>query len=123
MPARILAETPSVVITVPVNDIGDHMSTAVEQGYEWFVWENIVRNIDGGITQATLIYPRDGDEDDCVERTFTDIDFTKGLQRFMEKNPQGTLEVSYDGNGDWDIDANGADAIVQYAVYGELIFS
>jgi len=120
--AKILSNTPTVTLSVPVNDVGDHMVTAVEQGFEWFVWDNIVYDKDGGVTQATLIYPKDGDEDDCVECTFTDIDFIRGLQRFVEKYGT-TREITYQGGGDWDLDASGADSVVQMAVYGELIFS
>jgi len=99
------------------------MVTAVEQGYEWFDWENVVYNEDKDIVQATLRYPRDGDEDDIVEMTFTDVDFLSGLQKLLSKHPRGTSTVIYQGGGDWDIDASGADSIVQFAVYGEEIFS
>jgi len=122
--ARILTNgAGTVTLTVPVNDVPTHMVTAVEQGYEWFDWENVVYNADKDIVQATLRYPRDGDESDIVEMTFTDVDFLNGLQKFLSKHPRGTTEVIYQGDGDWDIDANGADAIVQFAVYGECIFS
>ena len=120
--ARIASGTPTVTLEVPVNDLGDHMVTAVEQGYEWFQWDNVVQDEKGRITQATLEYPNNGDEDDVVERTFTDLDFVQGLRKFVAKYGL-TTEVTYQGDGDWDIDAAGADAIVQEFLYGEQIFS
>ena len=123
MAKTVTEGTVSVTLTVPVNGVGDHMVSAVEQGYEWFVWQNVVYGVDGGVTQASLLYPKDGDEDDIVEVIFTGLDFVRGLQLFLLAYPQGTSTVQYLGNGEWDIDANGADGIVQFAVYGELMFS
>lgn len=120
--AEILSETPKITLSVPVCDVGDHMVTAVEQGYEWFTWDSIVFDKDDNIVQATLHFAKDGDEDQPAMMIFTDKDFIRGLQRYLDVHGENST-VRYQGDGDWDIDACGADSIVQMAVYDQLIFS
>jgi hypothetical protein len=47
--------------------------------------------------------------------------FAAGLATLVTKNGQ-LSEYSYIGEGEWDIDANGYDCILQMAIFGELIF-
>ena len=47
--------------------------------------------------------------------------FRLGLARYRQQHGD-TSTVRHLGNGEWDIDAHGADAIVQYALFGGLIF-
>lgn len=111
-------------IKVPVNVIRVHFSTAIESSVgEWFSWDDVVIDINGNPVQATLTYWEDGEEDDEKTIVFTDRMFAEGLQQYVTVKGSQTTEVQYLGEGDWDIDALGADCIVQYMVYGDIILS
>ena len=109
-------------VKVPVRVARAHFSTAVENAYEWFSWHMVEYDEDGSPISAILFY-QDGNNR-RQKRIFTDLDFCKGLQTYVKLHFGKPLPcVQYLGDDEWDIDADGADMIVQYAVFGELVFS
>lgn len=142
---------PTVKIEVPVNDIEMHMVTCVEQGWFWFDWLKAEPTTDGygrcevmlndNSYQLTEPYlNREGLKEHLTHLPdgaeilrwmngypvfkFDHDDFVRGLGLWLEKN--GTrrtmAQVQYNGDGEWDIDAPGADAVVQLALLGEVVF-
>jgi hypothetical protein len=141
----------NVTIEVPVKDIHLHMATCIESGYNWFRWREVEADETGnGYLRARVVlfddsyklaeYTREALK--AVLPTLPDgavivdwrsgypvfrfdhTDFIRGLKACAERGiGKGCIsQVDYQGGGDWDIDANGADAIVQLALLGELVF-
>ena len=109
-------------IKVPVATIRAHFSTAIESPSPWFTWKETVYDKDDSPIQSTLTYWQYGNERKLAERVVTDRDFAEGLQKFLIIHGL-TTRVQYHGEGEWDIDADGADSIVQYIVYDDLLLS
>lgn len=109
-------------VKVPVSDIRAHFSTAIETPWDWFSWSDVVYDKDNNPIKATLTYWHEGDEHRLRKREVTDRDFADGLQKYLRVHGT-TTTVQYNGDGEWDIDADGADSIMQYVVYEEILLS
>lgn len=109
-------------VKVPVSSIRAHFSTAIENPYSWFHWTDVQYDKDNNPIKGTLTYWHQGDESRLRKREVTDRDFANGLQSYVRVHGL-TVPVQYHGDDDWDIDADGADAIMQYVVYEEILLS
>ena len=109
-------------IKVPVSQIRVHFSTAIETAMSWFHWSDVELDKENNPIKGTLTYWFEGDEHRLRKREVTDRDFANGLQAYLRIHGL-TNYVQYVGDGEWDIDADGADAIMQYVVYEELLLS
>ncbi len=120
-----MVHTVNVKIKVTSSEIDDIMCTAIEGGINYwcesyygsggdfsllpenqveikYEWEHLVY---GGY--LTMI------EDGNIEHKLDQEKFMKGLQMYIDKHHVTTIDTG-------DIDADGADCIVQYALFGEL---
>jgi hypothetical protein len=103
-----------------IMDVMDHINTACCYRQTWFDWFMVDGNLRLTAAHETK------DDEWLPTRTFTEADFVRGLALWIQEN--GTsgdrwARVKYLGRGVWDIDGPGADAIVQMAVYGKIVFS
>ncbi len=73
------------------------------------------------VTSFPFTMPEGWDEDGRPYWTLTHSLFLLGLARVREEVGDLHCIVSQ-GKGEWDIDADGADLIVQYALFGGTIF-
>lgn len=111
-----------IPVKIPPATIRTHFSTAIASSSEWFQWSDVKYDEDNNPYLAKLTYWQHGNERKLVTMEFSDRDFFRGLRQYLKIH--GTTEtVQYYGDGEFDIDALGADAIVQYAVYEELLLS
>ena len=123
-------------ISITDHDIDDIMVTALEGGINYHVAKvEVVNNDYCGGTYASDVISRGGSlilhdiEDKSLTRTLTKAKLLKGIELFFkkvcEKNPQKLLEYC-DAKAEIDpsnLDADDVDAIIQYAVFGEIIMS
>ena len=133
-----MVHTVNVKIKVTSSEIDDIMCTAIEGGINYwcdgyygsggdfsllpenqveikYEWEHLVYN--GYLTMI---------EDGNIEHKLDQEKFIKGLQMYIDKHHVTTinqpcgLASKYTTIDTGDIDADGADCIVQYALFGEL---
>ena len=114
-------------VNVTDQDIDDIMVTALEGGINYHVGEVEVKNKDyKGGKYASDVISRGGElilhdmESEEYTRTLSKENFIEGLTKFLNEH---TEIIDADGSIDCGaIDADYADVIIQYAVFGELIF-
>jgi hypothetical protein len=109
-------------VKTPVRQVRAHFSTAISSPSEWFKWDDVIYDKDGLPIKASLTYWEHGSERKLKTVEFSDRDFANGLQAFLRVQGTG-LTVQYTSDGEWDIDAEGADSIMQYAIYDDIIMS
>ncbi len=118
------------VVAVDAQFMGDILTTFVETSpWSWYDWElnSLIRSVkmpwleDHTVTQATF----------TIEEETHFIDFemvAKGLRWVLDDlhsiiDPQAkSISRAVRDNDSGEIDAEGADIIVQYALFGELVY-
>jgi hypothetical protein len=114
-------------ITVFDQDMIDLLDTAFEGGIHYWCgevkvckepirpyrWMSDVIPAGGTLTLVDV----DDDTDVADEWELTEENMIKGIQQYMQENNYASTEDLID-----DHDANTADAIVQYALFGKLVF-
>lgn len=113
----------NIKIKVTDEDIDDIVSTAFEGGITYWcrkaevVGEYLGEYASDQISRGGKIILYDAESNDKWE--LNKDNFLKGLQKFLNKRPS----VLTDGEIDTcNIDAEDADMIIQYALFGELVF-
>ena len=132
-----LYKLPNISFSVVISpeDIDDIMATALEGGITYWAdkaevpeekrvadWghEQIARN---GELLIHVIEPFD--QDDAEWYTLTREKFLRGLEKYLKNPAYGNILEFIDGELEMDacyVDANVADAIVQYALFDEIIY-
>lgn len=120
-------ENYKLTIEVPGDVLRDILTTAVEQGCAY--WANdfnggegngIVRDTEGYVTSLTIGQPLDGSDAEGVEvaqRTVQAVSLGRALSTHGGKFPH-LIAAAVSG----DFDAPTADAILQLAVFGDVVF-
>lgn len=114
--------------------LADVLTTGVETGYEWFDWTEYQHEYMAGVeiedVRAACRFFRDDDSysEDSVEITLDDI--ASAIEKIEQTGPSiglhkdniGIILGGRSDNDAGDIDADLADAIIQVAVFGEVIY-
>ena len=128
-----------IKVTVPVKiseqDIEDLMVTAIEGGIGYFacldnrseIYVLAPKDEPVAVTAASILNKGGGvtfldTEDNSVEWVLTKEKLLRGVQKFLEEDVNIVLYID---NGELDmcmIDADHADRIVQYALFGDLVY-
>lgn len=115
----------TITVTQEVRNVDLHMVTVLESPFgHWFRWSKAV-GTEQGYASAVLEAEVAVGDGWMPARIFTTADFVVGLQRWVTRYGAGgdkLAHVQYLGDGEWDIDSPGADAVVQMAVYGYMVF-
>ncbi len=118
-------------LSVTKEDVNDIMVTALEGGINY--WVASVNKVgkplgsyasehlaSGGALELILIDP---DDDGSGEKTLTLEDFCTGLKTWYENGYDHHMAVTPAGVDPGSIDSEEADAIIQCALYGDIIYS
>ena len=114
-----------IVIDLSQEDIDDIMCTALEGGITYWCKEAEVAGDYLGtygseqISRNGILKLHDNDEDKIYELTLEK--FLKGLELFIIKNPN-RINIENGRIDPGEIDAQYADMIIQYALFGEIVY-
>lgn len=117
-----------LTVTLTAQDIDDIMVSALEGGICYWCCEAEVieekRVADWGheqIARGGVLILHDSEEDEEYELTLEK--FLKGFELWVANGGDRYGAIGYDGSVDCcEIDGECADAIVQYALFGEIVF-
>lgn len=111
-----MSQTVNIEIPFTDEDIDLHIMGSGFTMYEW--WHNIVSRPTPH--NGYLISAINPDNEDAVIQKYVPFDrIRKSVGAIMRQYPDACIEYLGD---DWDIDANGADLIMQHAMFGEVIY-
>ena len=116
----------SIDVEVTAEDIDDLMCTALEGGIcHWCSETEVVGDYLGKyaheqISRGGMLKLHDAEEDETYE---LDRDkFLRGLKMFIEKGNGDLVNIKNKRIDPADFDSENADCIIQYALFGELVF-
>lgn len=97
----------------------DILTTAVESGYPWFLYDSIERDEDLNVIRATGVI------DDESGQTFsvTPADITRAARTLLTNPAWRTIARALLCGADVDYDVNDADSLLQIVVLGEVVFA
>jgi hypothetical protein len=96
-------------------------------GFEYYGWWWQFKTVDNGyvVTAEDPNYPDDGVK--TISKTVSNDDIRRVMGEILERKHQYTGNARWQiqngiGAGDFEIDADGADLIMQVAMYGKVVF-
>lgn len=104
-------------VTLTEQDIDDLVETAMESGYSWF--EGYGKSDNGGWN----VWCEDINADEPNTFVKKHIPYTRLVEAFVEAYGVTKARLSVADDLSHQIDVNDADAIVQWACYGEVVFA
>ena len=112
-------------VTYTQQDIDDILCSALEGGITYWcgeaevVGEHLGDFASDQISRGGILKLYDNEDDACYELTLEK--FQKGLQKFLEERGKEVID-EHGALDTTELDANDADLIVQYALFGEVVY-